>query len=118
LKSSGPNPISRSSAIPPHRPMKPATLWQFVMEKTGSGESWTWRRTAADGSVEAAATESHENYGDVVYDAIRHGFHPKQEQWIVTDGASSSHYFPDGRAPAIGGARQSQAPMPGGDGER
>jgi hypothetical protein len=79
--------------------MKPATLWQFVMKKTGSGESWTWRRTAADGSVEAASTGSHGNYGDVVYDAIRHGFHPKQEQWIVTDGAFSSHYFPDAGRP-------------------
>jgi hypothetical protein len=97
--------------------MKPATLWQFVMKKTGSGESWTWRRTAADGSVEAASTGTHGNYGDVVYDAIRHGFHPKQEQWIVTDGAFSSHYFPDGRAPKMTGSPRAPASGPRAGGE-
>jgi hypothetical protein len=98
--------------------MKPATLWQFMMKKTGSAESWTWRRTAADGSVEAISTGTHGNYGDVVYDAIRHGFHPKQQQWVVTDGASTSHYFPDGRPPEQGGTRRAQAPVPGAGGER
>jgi hypothetical protein len=97
--------------------MKPATLWQFVMKKTGSGESWTWRRTAADGSVEAASTGSHGNYGNVVYDAIRHGFQPKQQAWVVTNGSSSSHYFPDARAPAMGGVRQIPTPVPEADGE-
>jgi hypothetical protein len=41
--------------------MKQATLWQFVMKRTGSGESWTWRRTAPDGPVEAVSTGIHAN---------------------------------------------------------
>jgi hypothetical protein len=82
--------------------MKTATLWQFVMEKTGSEESWTWQCTGADGTVAARSTIRHSNYGDVVYDAIRHGFHPKQQPWIVTDGGFTSHYFPDGKAPQSG----------------
>jgi hypothetical protein len=98
--------------------MKPAMLWQFVMKKTGSRESWTWRRTGPDGSVEAASSGTHGNYGDMVYDAIRHGFHPKQQQWVVTDGASTSHYFPDGRPPEQGGTRRAQAPVPGAESER
>ena len=97
--------------------MRTATLWQFVKEKTGSGESWTWRRTGADGSVELSSAGSHSNYGDVVYDAIRHGFQPKQQPWIVTDGGFTSHYFPDGRAPRSGGSPRPvpQAPDTGGD---
>jgi hypothetical protein len=77
--------------------MKPATLWHFVMEKTGSGESWVWRRTGPDGLVEAVSSGHHGNYGDIVYDAIRHGFHPRQQPWIVTDGGFTSHYFPEGK---------------------
>jgi hypothetical protein len=97
--------------------MKSATLWQFVMQKTGSGESWTWNRTGADGSVEASSTGRHANYGDVVYDAIRHGFHPKQQPWIVTDGGFTSHYFPDGRPPQSAGSPRPhpQAPDTAGD---
>jgi hypothetical protein len=82
--------------------MKPATLWQFVMKRNGSRESWTWERTAADGSVEASSTGDRPNYGDIVYDAIRHGFHPKQQPWVVTDGKFTTHYFPDGRPPQSG----------------
>lgn len=98
--------------------MKPATLWQFVMEKTGSGESWTWRRTAPDGSVEAVSAGSHANYGEVVYDAIRHGFHPRQQPWIVTDGAYTNHYFADGRPPSTDGSGPPAASMPDAEGDR
>lgn len=90
--------------------MKPALLWHFVMEKTPSGESWTWRRTAPDGSVEANSASRHGNYGDVVYDAIRHGFHPGQEPWVVSDGRFSSHYFPDGKPPQSGGSPRPAEP--------
>jgi hypothetical protein len=93
--------------------MKTATLWQFVMEKTGSGESWTWRRTGAGGSVETRSTGAHANYGDVVYDAIRHGFHPKQQPWIVTDAGFTSHYFPDGTTPPSAGSPRPAPPAPG-----
>ena len=97
--------------------MKTATLWQFMMEKTGSAESWTWQRTGPDGTVQARSTASHANYGDVVYDAIRHGFHPKQQPWIVTDGGFTSHYFPDGRQPQVTASNRAapQAPDPAGD---
>jgi hypothetical protein len=87
------------------------------MKKTGSEESWTWQCTGADGAVEARSSGPHSNYGDVIYDAIRHGFHPKQQPWIVTDGSFTSHYFPDGRPPQAGGLPRPEplAPDTGGD---
>ena len=99
--------------------MKTATLWQFLMIRTGSAESWTWRRTGPDGSIDAVSIGHHANYGEIVYDAIRHGFHPKQQQWIVTDGGFSSHYFPDGRSPVSGGSASAATPRPdpGSDGQ-
>lgn len=83
-----------------------------MMEKTGSAESWTWQKTGADGSIEARSTESHSNYGDVVYDALRHGFHPKQQPWVVTDGGITSHYFPDGTPPQSGGSTRAASSPP------
>jgi len=56
--------------------------------------------------------------GEVVYDAIRHGFHPKQQPWIVTDGAYTNHYFADGRPPSTEGFGPPAASMPDAEGDR
>ena len=44
------------------------------------------------------SAEAHPDYGKAINDAIKHGFRPRQEPWVVTDGASITHFSPHGPA--------------------
>lgn len=74
--------------------MGTAMLWQFVVHKNGAGEIWTWRRARLDGKPLEVSADAHASYGKVINDAIKHGFRPRQEPWVVTDGASITHFSP------------------------
>ena len=74
-------------------------LWQFVVHKNGAGEIWTWRRARLDGTPLEVSAEAHPDYGKAINDAIKHGFRPRQEPWVVTDGASITHFSPHRGAP-------------------
>jgi hypothetical protein len=85
--------------------MEPATVWQFVLHKNGTRKSWTWRRTRPDGFVLEISAGPHAEYGKAINDAIRHGFRPERESWVVTDDHSVFH-FP----PAHAGPRKNKLP--------
>lgn len=90
--------------------MKTAILWQFVVHKNGAGETWTWRRARLDGTPLEVSADAHPSYGKVIYDAIQHGFQPRREPWVVTDGASITHFWPDLGAKAPRKAKRDVSP--------
>lgn len=90
--------------------METAILWQFVLHKNGASEVWTWRRSRMDGAPLEVSAEAHPNYGKVINDAIRHGFRPQQEPWVVTDSVSITHFEP---LPRVRRARKGKKAPPG-----
>lgn len=78
--------------------MEKARLWQFVVHKNGAGETWTWRRARPDGMPLEVSADPHPSYGKVINDAIKHGFRPQEDRWVVTDSASITHFEPLGDA--------------------
>jgi hypothetical protein len=55
--------------------------WQFIEHALPSGR-WTWRLVKLDNTIEKTSAEFR-SYGDVVGDAIRHGFRPSEDDWVV-----------------------------------
>jgi hypothetical protein len=54
--------------------------WRFV-EHALPGR-WTWRLVELDKTIEKKSAEFR-SYGDAVGDAIRHGFRPSEDDWVV-----------------------------------
>jgi hypothetical protein len=58
-----------------------ARAWRFVKHPR-LPERWTWRLVASDGAI-VSESEQFNTYGDAVGDAIRKGFRPSDDHWIV-----------------------------------
>jgi hypothetical protein len=74
-----------------------ATRWHFVESDAGDSPQWAWRIVRADGTIDS---QSHpfKTYGMAVIDAIKKGFQPRREPWIVATRHTITHYHP-GRPP-------------------
>jgi len=64
--------------------------WEFVR---ASADSWQWNHFDADGSVESAS-EPQSGFGPALGDAVRHGFNPSRDYWVVIDEMSITWYPP------------------------
>jgi len=71
-------------------------VWQFMEAAEGGPVSWTWRVVGASGNLEAISAEPHQNYGSAVTDAIRHGFLPSSDRWVVITSAGTTRFEPTG----------------------
>ena len=60
---------------------------------------WTWRLLAADDCIQQQARDF-EHYGAAVNDAIRNGFRPEEDNWIV-DAARETTHHEHGRKPLV-----------------
>ena len=60
---------------------------------------WTWRLLGADGCIEHQAS-GFEQYGLALEDAIRNGFRPKEDDWIV-DAAHEVTHHEHGQKPLV-----------------
>jgi len=76
----------------------PAARWHFVMHRDSKGAAWTWRRVHVDGSIERTS-EPHTDYGRAVNDAVRNGFQPDRDSWVLVAGEACTHFGP-GQKPA------------------
>jgi hypothetical protein len=57
--------------------------WYFTEhDECSSSVWWTWQLVASDGVIEKAG-EGFRSYGESVADAIRKGFHPRNDDWVV-----------------------------------
>lgn len=60
---------------------------------------WTWRLLGADGCIEREAV-GFEQYGVALHDAIRNGFRPTEDHWIV-DAAREVTHHEHGKKPLV-----------------
>jgi hypothetical protein len=58
---------------------------------------WTWSQVTTDGSVVRTSEQHFPDYGAAVCEAIRHGFRPTEDEWVV-ESLKSNAYFRRGRS--------------------
>jgi hypothetical protein len=66
--------------------------WELVCH-IDEGHSWTWRRLKIDGSIELTSSPL-SDFGTAVGDALKHGFRPKEQHWVVKSKNWTSHFHP------------------------
>jgi hypothetical protein len=66
--------------------------WVFV--EGPKQNEWTWRTIAPDGIVERVS-HSFTDYGAVMLDAIKQGFRPRREHWVVITPHGTTHFKPN-----------------------
>ena len=68
-----------------------AIRWQFIEDHEHGEISWAWRLMGADETIEQHSPQF-SNYGAAVNDAIRHGFRPPEQHWIVVTPGTITHF--------------------------
>ena len=71
--------------------------WQFVEGYEGNTTHWSWRAVRGDGTIESQS-EQFSTYGQAVSEAIKNGFQPRQQHWVVATRHTVTHFRP-GQAP-------------------
>jgi hypothetical protein len=72
-------------------------VWHFVETQEAENAQWAWTITRVDGSIESQSPPFG-TYGMAVIDAIKKGFQPRREPWVVATQYTITHYRP-GRPP-------------------
>jgi hypothetical protein len=75
-------------------------LWQFMEATDASGGMWTWRLIGSAGGVESTSAPL-PSYGVTVTDAIRHGFQPSTDKWVVVAAAGVTRFEPDSKGTEV-----------------
>ena len=70
-----------------------AVRWQFVEGYESNSANWSWRIVSADGTVENHSSPF-DTYGMAVSDALKRGFQPRQQHWIVATRHTITHFNP------------------------
>jgi hypothetical protein len=66
--------------------------WELICHN-GDNHAWTWRRLGVDGSIEQTSAPLGD-FGAAVGDALKHGFSPKTQHWIVKSKDWTTHFHP------------------------
>jgi hypothetical protein len=67
-------------------------VWRFV-ERVNSPARWTWQLLGPDGAI-AQESEQFNSYGDAIAHAIRFGFRPSDDHWVVEGLHTVTHFTP------------------------
>ena len=67
--------------------------WFFIEQKDGSSAAWRWRRMLIDGMVDTTSG-SYDGFGEVIYAAIKAGFAPQREPWVVISRRGETRFSP------------------------
>jgi hypothetical protein len=70
-----------------------AVHWQFIEDQEHRAIYWTWRTMRGDRTIETQSPRF-KSYGATVADAIRHGFQPRRQHWIVITAHGITHFRP------------------------
>lgn len=91
----------------PTCPAKPVH-WEFVLSQD-EPRQWSWRCIAVDGSIDRHS-EAYPTYGSAVDNAIKNGFRPAEQHWLVTTDKWTTH-FQKGKPPMSIGQDGGVAPV-------
>jgi hypothetical protein len=78
-------------------PASMSTRWQFVEGYEGNATHWSWRTVKGDGTIESQS-QPFSTYGQAVSEAIKNGFQPRLQHWVVATRHTITHFRP-GQAP-------------------
>lgn len=67
--------------------------WHFVEGYEGEATFWSWRTINGDGTIETQSA-SFSTYGQAVSEAIRNGFQPRLQHWVVATRHTVTHFRP------------------------
>ena len=67
--------------------------WQFVESYEENTTHWSWRTVRGDGTIESQS-EQFSTYGQAVSEAIKKGFQPRQQHWLVATRHTVTHFRP------------------------
>jgi hypothetical protein len=67
--------------------------WHFVEGYEGDATYWSWRTVSGDGTIETQSA-SFSTYGQAVSEAIRNGFQPRLQHWVVATRHTVTHFRP------------------------
>ena len=67
--------------------------WHFVEGYEGDSSHWSWRTVNVDGTLESHSPPF-KTYGIAVSDAIKNGFQPRQQHWVVSTRHTITHFRP------------------------
>lgn len=65
--------------------------WCFTEHEKRPPVWWSWRAYSAEGAVEHVS-DGFKTYGAAVVDAIRNGFRPSDDHWIVETAQAVVHF--------------------------
>ncbi len=65
--------------------------WAFILHDENQ---WIWRQLRIDGSIELHSSSQFPGFGVAVVDAIKHGFSPKEQHWVMTNKTGTTHFHP------------------------
>ena len=65
--------------------------WVFL---EGPRNEWTWRTITPDGGIDRVS-RAFSTYGTAVLDAIKQGFRPRGEHWMVVSLTGTTHFTPN-----------------------
>jgi hypothetical protein len=68
-----------------------AQRWIFIETSGKPPGLWTWRTLSVHGTIDHQS-EEFEAFGVAVRDAIKKGFDPREDHWIVQTLHSTTHY--------------------------
>jgi hypothetical protein len=85
--------------------------WWFKEQRQPKRSRWTWRRMSVDGSIERISCEFGD-YGAAVLDALRNGFQPVSDHWIVEGALTTTHFERGERAVVVPSEPHSDAKPP------
>ena len=68
-------------------------IWIFVRTLEEAADRWQWREVLADGTI-VRCSEDLPDYGKTVHDAIRDGFDPLRDYWLIKTGDLVTYYHP------------------------
>src|SRR5688572_32003188 len=82
---------------------------RWIFTEAPGRDGWSWRITSPDEGIDRSS-KGFPDYGAMVHDALKQGFHPSLEHWVVISAHGTTHFepgMPPTHAPAAGlpGAR-------------
>jgi hypothetical protein len=66
---------------------------RWIFTEGPGQEGWSWRATSPDDGIDRDST-GFPDYGAMVHDALKHGFHPSLEHWVIVSAHGTTHFEP------------------------
>ena len=68
---------------------------KWIFTEAPGEEGWSWRTTSPDEGIDIDRDlQGFPDYGAMVHDALKHGFRPALEHWVIVSAHGTTHFEP------------------------